>query len=150
MSKKRQRVKKHMQLDLSENRDHSVPLDCLLFICFSFIPLFFQEIIVVFPPFFVTTDTPFRQLCINNPPTFKVGYICCSFPLLKIPALILFDFIHAKVILNSTNGGVIASMLLNMARKCCCRTCSQCASTILEVLGLLCSFQSSQLCCNMN
>lgn len=103
------------------------------------------------PPFFcVTTDTPFRQPCINNPPTFKVGYICCSFPLLKIPALILFDFIHAKVILNSTNGGAIAGTLLNMAGKCSCRTYSQRAGTIAQLLALLCSLSSPELLCRVN
>lgn len=69
-----------------------------------FVNLFFPFSFLFYP----TVDTPFRQQCINNPPTFKVGYICCSFLLLKIPALILFDFIHAKVTLNSTHGGAMA------------------------------------------
>lgn len=80
-----------------------------------FIPLLhFWYFVNLFSPcpflflFSLITDTPFKQQCIKNPPTFKVGYICCSFPLLKIPALILFDFIHEKVILNSTNGGAMA------------------------------------------
>ena len=64
-----------------------------------------------------TTDIPFKQQPINNPSTFKAGYICCSFPLLKIPALILFDFIHAKVILNSTNGEMIAKHSVEHDRK---------------------------------
>ena len=80
--------------------------------------LIFSQLIFLFP--FLsppTTDTPFKKQPINNPSTFKAGYICCSFPLLKIPALILFDFIHAKVILNSTNGEMIAKHSVEHDRK---------------------------------